>query len=264
MITRDEILRRARAVPLRSDWYSQSRLDGDGANAQYRPDCSGWVSYCWGLPTSGAGTWGGYNTSTLVTLGIMYEIPRSELQPGDAIGYCGPTTGGNGGHIALWLRKSGSREWILDHGGGLGPNEHVVTWGIPGDAWNSAGKIKAFRFRGVEGATGGGDEFLMALTSDQQADVWRRTGSIQRQVFDTIVPALAASKAREESTLLAIGKLVEAAGGDKLDTDRIVAAVDSTAATAAAVAALTAQVEELTEQLADRDARLAAALTPAA
>ena len=85
-ITRAEILRRAHAVPLRSDEYSQARLDGDGANASYRPDCSGWVSYCWGCPTSGPGTWGGYSTSTFVTTdwapgvkGIMYEIPRGEL-----------------------------------------------------------------------------------------------------------------------------------------------------------------------------------------
>jgi hypothetical protein len=154
MITRDEILRRARAVPQRSDEYSQARLDGDGDNATYRPDCSGWVSYCWGCPTSGPGTWGGYTTATLVTLGIMHEIPRSELQPGDAIGHCGPTTAGTDGHIALWLGKSGSQEHIIDMPGGWGPIEHTATWGIGGDAWNSAANIKAFRFRGVEGASG--------------------------------------------------------------------------------------------------------------
>lgn len=160
MITRDEILRRARAVPQRSDPYSQRTLDPDGANAGYRPDCSGWVSYCWRCPTSGPGTWGGYSTSTLVTIdwapgvpGIMYAIPRSELRPGDAIGYCGPTTAGNGGHIALWLGRSGSQERILDHGSGWGPVERDVTWGVSGTAWNAVGKIRAFRFRGVADAT---------------------------------------------------------------------------------------------------------------
>jgi len=170
MITRDAILRRARAVQQRSDDYSQSAIDGDGANAGYRPDCSGWVSYCWGCPTNGPGTWGGYSTATFITTawapgvpGIMYEIPRSELQPGDAIGHCGPTTGGNGGHIALWLGKDGvkwsatfGQELILDHGGGWGPVQRSVTWGVSGDNWNSAGNIRAFRFRGVEGASGGG------------------------------------------------------------------------------------------------------------
>ena len=164
-ITRDEILARARAVPLRSDEYSQQRLDGDGANAGYRPDCSGWVSYCWGAPTSGPGTWGGYSTATFVTTtwapgvaGIMYEIPRNELKPGDAIGHCGPTTGGNGGHIALWLGKSGSAEHIIDMPGGWGPIDRTAVWGGggPGD-WNAPGNIRAFRFRGVEGAAGGGN-----------------------------------------------------------------------------------------------------------
>lgn len=162
MITREEILRRARAVPQKSDDYSQSRLDGDGPNAGYRPDCSGFVSYCWGCPTAGPGTWGGYSTASFVTVafapgkpGIMYEIPRSELQPGDAIGHCTPTSGGNDGHIALWLGKSGSKEHILDHGGGMGPLDHTVTWGT-GSGWNAANKIKAFRFRGVEGSPSGG------------------------------------------------------------------------------------------------------------
>jgi hypothetical protein len=165
MITRDEILARAHAVPLRSDEYSQNRLDGDGANAKYRPDCSGWVSYCWGVPTSGPGTWGGYSTATFITTdyapgvhGIMYEIPRGELQPGDAIGHCGPTTGGNGGHIALWLGKGGNgTEHIIDMPGGWGPIDHTTVWGGgSGDSWNAPGNIRAFRFRGVEGATGGG------------------------------------------------------------------------------------------------------------
>lgn len=161
MITRDEILRRARAVPQRSDSYSQSRLDNDGPNAGYRPDCSGFVSYCWNCPKSGPGTWGGYSTASFVTVqyapgqpGIMYPIPRSELRPGDAIGHCTPTSGGNGGHIALWLGKSGNQEHILDHGGGMGPLDHTVTWGV-GSGWNSASKIRAFRFRGVESPSGG-------------------------------------------------------------------------------------------------------------
>lgn len=163
MINRDEIIRRARAVPQRSDPYSQTTIDPDGANAGYREDCSGWVSYCWGCPKSAPGSWGGYSTSTFVTTdwapgvkGIMYEIPRSQLQPGDAIGHCTPTSGGNGGHIALWLGKDGSQERILDHGSGWGPIERSVTWGVPGDHWNSAGNIKAFRFRGVESSAPAG------------------------------------------------------------------------------------------------------------
>jgi len=156
MITRDEILRRARAVPQRSDPYNQSTVDPDGPNAGYRPDCSGWVSYCWGCPRSGPGTWGGYSTATFVTAvwaagvtGIMVPILRADLRPGDAIGYCAPSSPGNGGHIALWLGHERGQERILDHGGGWGPVERFVTW-ASGTGWNSASRIKAFRFRGVD------------------------------------------------------------------------------------------------------------------
>lgn len=158
---RDEILRRAHAVPVESDPYSQRVIDDTGANTGYRRDCSGWVSYCWHCPTSGPGSWGGYSTATFITTpwsdgsaGIMYEIPRDQLQAGDAIGYCGPNTAaGGGGHIALWLGKSKSQEHVLDHGSGMGPKDRLVTWGV-GTGWQAAGKIKAYRFRGVESDAG--------------------------------------------------------------------------------------------------------------
>lgn len=150
-ITRDEILRRARAVPLGSISYSQGGTNASGPAKGYRRDCSGFVSYCWACPTSGPGSWGGYSTATFVIYDVMYEIPRAQLQPGDAIGYCGPTTAGSGGgHIALWLGKSGSKEHILDHGSGMGPKDRYVTWGT-GSGWQAAGKLKAWRFRGLSG-----------------------------------------------------------------------------------------------------------------
>lgn len=151
-IARDTILTRARAVPLGSVSYSQAAYNTSGPAKGYRRDCSGFVSYCWGLPTSGAGTWGGYSTATFVTHGIIVPIPRAELQPGDAIGYCGATTAGKGGgHIALWLGKSGKLEHILDHGSGMGPKDRNVTWGI-GTGWQAAAKLGAWRFVGVTGA----------------------------------------------------------------------------------------------------------------
>lgn len=188
MIARAEILRRAHAVPLESDPYSQAVIDDTGANSGYRRDCSGWVSYCWACPRSGPGTWGGYSTGTFITTafapgvpGIMYEIPRAALQPGDAIGYCGPTTPGNGGHIALWLgRAADGREHILDHGSGFGPKDRYITWGV-GTGWNAADKIKAFRFRGVDsdpGETRGETDMFC-----RRGDMGLAVGYLQRRII---------------------------------------------------------------------------------
>lgn len=150
-ITRDEILRRARAVPLGSIPYSQGGTNASGPAKGYRRDCSGFVSYCWALPTSGPGSWGGYSTATFVTQGLIVPIPRAELEPGDAIGYCGPTTAASGGgHIALWLGKSGTREHIIDHGSGMGPKDRIVTWGT-GTGWQAVGKLGAWRYVGIGG-----------------------------------------------------------------------------------------------------------------
>lgn len=263
MITRDEILRRARAVPQQSDDYSQARLDGDGANAAYRPDCSGWVSYCWACPTSGPGTWGGYSTSTFITQGVMVEIPRSELQPGDAIGYCTPTSAGNTGHIALWLGKGpGGTERILDHGSGWGPLDHYVTWGV-GTGWNAAGKIKAYRFRGVTS----GEGFLNVLTEAQQADVWRRSGSTQRAVFERVVPALdslVASAAAEATRDALMATAIKAlAGGTTGDAAPIVAAIrEESERTRGAVTALQQQLAAAEAERDELRVQLASALMP--
>lgn len=263
MITREEILRRARAVPLRSDDYSQARLDGDGTNAAYRPDCSGWVSYCWACPTSGPGTWGGYSTSTFVTMGIMREIPRSELLPGDAIGYCTPTSAGNTGHIALWLGKGpNGTEHITDMPGGMGPLDRNITWGV-GTGWQAAGKLKAYRFTGVESGRG----FLMALNDDQQATVWRNSGSDHRLLHTRVMPAVdalvasaAADATRDAAVLAAVTALAEAGGADAAP---IVAAIrDETAKTHAAVLALTEQLTAAERERDELRAQLASALMP--
>ena len=69
-----------------SDFYGDNAGD-DPANG-WREDCSGFVSYAWGLPGPG------YVTSTM--LGITRVISWSALQPGDALLIPG--------HVALFAR----------------------------------------------------------------------------------------------------------------------------------------------------------------
>lgn len=88
---------------------------GTASPTGHRPDCSGFVSMCWDLPTPGE------NTESLVTKQIMYQIPEGDLQPGDAIGLCGPGTLGNAGHIMLFLGSTSAGFRIAEQAGG--------TWG---------------------------------------------------------------------------------------------------------------------------------------
>lgn len=229
-ITRDEILRRARAVPLGSISYSQSAVATSGPTTGYRRDCSGFVSYCWKCPISGPGTWGGYSTATFVIHDVMYEIPRSQLQPGDAIGYCGPTTAGSGGgHIALWLGKSGSQEHILDHGSGMGPKDRYVTWGT-GTGWQAAGKIKAWRYRGVVGAVpaAGIKEGVDMAVIARHGDGGEAVKALQRAILDAggSLPRWGVDGSYGDETAAALRERVGAGDGRVYDTgDRALLAV---------------------------------------
>lgn len=141
-ILRSEIMRRARTVwPMSGVPYSQSSLHNpDG----YRADCSGYVSACWAIPL--AGTWGGPNTVTMVADGWMHEIPADALREGDAVGWCGPGTAGDAGHVRLFLRwfndnPNDNRHYVLEQSGGRsGPHESLVNW---------ADGYRAYRFRDV-------------------------------------------------------------------------------------------------------------------
>jgi hypothetical protein len=143
-ITRSEVLRRAQSIwPMKGVRYSQQDLHHpDG----YRCDCSGYVSMCWAIPTDAPGSWGGLSTVTLVTDGWMHEIPADQLQPGDAVGKCGPGSAGNDGHIQLFVRwynddPHDSRYWCLEQAGGVnGPQQRLMNW-IP---W-----YRAYRFRDI-------------------------------------------------------------------------------------------------------------------
>lgn len=147
-ITRARIEQLRVAIPLGVIAYSQSATNRYTGR---RSDCSGLVSYVWDLPTSGPGTWlGAYSTESLFTQRLIAEIPRTGLQRGDAIGYCGPgSANGGGGHIALVLETKGDQVRVWDHGSGMGPKDRWVTWNSQSTGWLSPGKCKAWRYVGL-------------------------------------------------------------------------------------------------------------------
>jgi hypothetical protein len=102
---------------------------------------------CWAIPTDAAGSWGGLSTVSLVSGGWMHEIPADLLQPGDAVGRCGPGSAGNDGHIQLfvrWFNDDPRRLAVLVPGAGrrgaTGRQQRLMNW-IP---W-----YKAYRFRDI-------------------------------------------------------------------------------------------------------------------
>lgn len=149
-ITRADVLRRARTIWRQGSVpYSMDRLHSpDG----YRQDCSGYVCMAWGIPLNAPGSWGGLNTVTLVSGGWMREIPVDSLQPGDAVGRCGPGTGGADGHIQLFVRwvnqDPNNNQYVCleQAGGGSGWQERTYDIGRNG--------YKAYRYKSiVDGGT---------------------------------------------------------------------------------------------------------------
>lgn len=128
---RSEVIARTATLwPYASVPYSQSQRWHGG----YRQDCSGFVSGLWALPTDAPGSWGGYSTVSLVSEGKIESIRPHELEPGDAIGICGPGTGGNTGHIMLfeaWYNHvpEDNRCWIWEQAGGtMGPRRRLINY----------------------------------------------------------------------------------------------------------------------------------------
>lgn len=156
-ISRAEVLRRAMLWPAGTVPYEQGEIWDDG----YRQDCSGYVSMCWAIPPAENHGWGGQSTVSLVSAGYMTEIGVNDLQPGDAIGICGPSTGGDFGHVVLfrgWLNNdpSDDRYYCSEQmGGRAGPYHSVRRYPYDG----MGGNWRAWRFRSIseDDSTGGSD-----------------------------------------------------------------------------------------------------------
>jgi hypothetical protein len=133
MVARQQVVNNSYLWPDGTVEYQQW---GTASPTGDRPDCSGYVAgCCWGIPVE-------VNTVSLVTDGWMYEIPADQLQPGDALGMCGPGTAGDDGHIQLFIRFDNTGLFIAEQtGGGPGPHHHTVKRITPG--------YKAYRFKGI-------------------------------------------------------------------------------------------------------------------
>jgi hypothetical protein len=156
MTSRAEIMQRAR-----TGWrpgtvvYSQA---GTNSPTGHRPDCSGYMSMCLGLPAPGL------STVTLATTGTLVEISPADLQPGDVVGACGPGTAGDGGHVIIfdcWLNSdpADNRYWGWEQrGGGKGPTRRVIRY--PDD--NYPGTWRAWKYTGITDK----DQSMAGETSD--------------------------------------------------------------------------------------------------
>ncbi|HEX3959812.1 MAG TPA: hypothetical protein VHZ03_24795 [Trebonia sp.] len=122
-ITRREVIQRAAAIwPLGDVPYSQATVRNPG----WRTDCSGYVSMCLNLAKPGL------STVTLVTEGLIHEITRDELRPGDLVGRCGPGTAGDAGHVVLFDRwdQAHLTYWAYEFRGGpqQGPQHNLIHY----------------------------------------------------------------------------------------------------------------------------------------
>lgn len=94
-IGRSEIISRGKYWISRHVPYSMHASYPDPQGTKYRTDCSGFVSMA--LHSSAPGR----DTTTL--LQIATEITWDKLQPGDFVGTLGAGTGGDGGHVTLFV-----------------------------------------------------------------------------------------------------------------------------------------------------------------
>ena len=91
----------------------------------YRSDCSGLVSYAWGLAAPGLTTW-------QFVPGTAQDIPTQDLQPGDAL--LNPQE-----HVVLfksWIDKASGKATVISEPGcalgGTAPNAQEQTWSLGG------------------------------------------------------------------------------------------------------------------------------------
>lgn len=97
-ISRKDVIARGRFWTNKHIPYSQTATQPDPQGTRYRTDCSGFV--CMALHASAPGL----NTVSLPS--ISHRINWGDLKPGDLVGTLGPGTGGDAGHVTLFL------EWV--------------------------------------------------------------------------------------------------------------------------------------------------------
>lgn len=110
---------------------------------------------CLGLPTPGE------STVTLVTKNLVRPILESELHPGDLIGKLGPGTGGDNGHVQVYVGRTASGGYVVMEQaiGATGPDRSVYKSISP--------DYRCYRF---VGNTGG--DVLTPEQARMLTDIW--------------------------------------------------------------------------------------------
>lgn len=127
-ITRAEVLARARTwLTDPSISYDMSGRADDPNGVPYRSDCSGYASMALHLDAPGR--------STIDLPDVTHVLnDKDDLKPGDLLGIMGPSTGGAGGHVMIfvkWNDDSHSSFTVYEHSGNPDrPHESVHEWPI--------------------------------------------------------------------------------------------------------------------------------------
>jgi hypothetical protein len=225
-VTRRSCLDRIAAIPLESFAYSQTRIE---PSTDKRADCTGWVSYVWDTPDSGPGIYlHAYNTASFYTQHVITRINWADLLPGDMIGYCSPTSPGNGGHAAIWMggdHRPDGRFHVRDHGSGMGPKDRWVQWDGVSTGWLHPDHLAPWRYVAIDE----GDPFMALTDKDQQALIWRVHALVSN--LPTVAGGPTIGEVNELHNELARIRALAEAGQAPADVAAILAGVEQQLAT---------------------------------
>jgi hypothetical protein len=193
MITRDEILANALRWPFRSVPYAQW---GTASPTGHRPDCSGYVSMCLGLPAPGL------NTVSLRSL--VDPITVSELQPGDLLGNLGAGTADDAGHVQLFEGWAPGGGVIVLEQNGIGPGPQRNTFPTI--------LFQAWRFRGVATTTTNGEDEVKLFKIANDDTVWVSDGMRRRALRSWPLVEMVYGANPPIIEVANVGELTDAAG----------------------------------------------------
>lgn len=148
-ISRATVMKRAHAwIGKTSYTYTDGNYPGPGGQGSYRGDCSGFVSMALHLPGPGP--------STVDLANVVKSIPAAQLKQGDLLGNLGPGTGGQAGHVQLfvrWANPAHTKVVVAEQGhlsaGGSAPSyPHEKTYSYP-EHMSSGAALKPYRYKNI-------------------------------------------------------------------------------------------------------------------
>jgi hypothetical protein len=130
--------------------YGGVRSPGPGGWGSFRRDCSGFVSMA--LHLDGDVDSGGPTTVDLLSL--VTPVAAADLRPGDLVGVLGPGTGGQAGHVQIFVKWVGSGRHqirVAELGGLDDPPDypHVITYHWP-ESLVSGAVLQPYRYNRIE------------------------------------------------------------------------------------------------------------------